>query len=80
MCRDMGGVKFEWPIQSKPNFKRPGCGAWRCNAMSQLANWLLSLAVDAQRARDATYPASADSPVALHTVVVVGAALIAWVG
>ena len=58
----------------------PRAGAWRCNAMSQLANWLLSLAVDAQRARDATCPASVDSPVALHTVVVVGAALIAWVG
>ena len=20
MCRDMGGVKFEWPIQSKPDW------------------------------------------------------------
>ena len=66
MCRDMGGVKFEWPIQSKPDWLKfqeaPGAGAWRCNAMSQLANWLLSLAVDVERARDATYPASADSP------------------
>ena len=48
--------------------------------MSQLALWLMSLAIDAQRARDTTFPDSADSPVVLHCLVVVSAAVAAWIG
>ena len=59
VCRDMGRetalcvpVEASWiKIQSAGTGGALGIGA-----MNQLAHWLLSLAVDAQRARDATFP------------------------
>jgi len=46
--------------------------------MRQLANWVLGLAVDGQRARDLVHPHAADSPVVLHCLVVFTAAFSAW--
>ena len=81
MCRDMGEVVAALhqtePVQAQ--IKKPGDGRWAGSAMAQLANWILSTALDSQRARDTTMPHAADSPAVLQALILFTSTLSTWV-
>eukprot|EP00435_Cladocopium_sp_Y103_P017950 s2498_g4.t1 len=69
------------PADAAERKKAKAVIAYRVDLLPQVdsAHWLTSLAIDAQRARIAILPHTADAPIVMQTLVLISACLMKWV-